>query len=116
MSGAIEIFDRRVVRRHRDRAARQVGCVAEVLQDAAERLLDRLDDTTQRFLQALDIGGRGVVAPLLRERGIDVVSCDLSPAMAALNGTPSVAADEEFLPFGAGHFDLVVASMSLHWV
>src|SRR5689334_924370 len=116
MSGAIEIFDRRVVRRHRDRAARQVGCVAEVLQDAAERLLDRLDDTTRQFSHALDVGGRGVVAPLLRQRGIDVVSCDLSPAMAASNGAPAVAADEEFLPFGPGSFDLVVASLALHWV
>jgi NADH dehydrogenase [ubiquinone] 1 alpha subcomplex assembly factor 5 len=116
MSGAIEIFDRRVVRRHRDRAARQVGCVSEVLQDAAARLLDRLDDTTQRFSQALDVGGRGVVAPLLRARGIDVMSCDLSASMAALSGGPSVAADEEFLPFAAGSFDLVVANLSLHWV
>ena len=87
-----------------------------MLRDAAERLLDRLDDTTRRFTQALDVGGRGVVAPLLRERGIEVVSCDLSPAMAALNGGPAVAADEEFLPFGPGSFDLVVASLSLHWV
>ena len=28
----------------------------------------------------------------------------------------SVAADEEFLPFAGEHFDLVVASLSLHWV
>jgi len=111
-----EVFERRAVRRHRERAARSVGLVADVLRDAAERLLDRLDDTTRRFTQALDVGGRGVVAPLLRERGIEVVSCDLSPAMAALNGGPAVAADEEFLPFGPGSFDLVVASLSLHWV
>ena len=65
-----EVFDRRSVRRHRDRAARTVGSVADVLLDAAGRLLDRLDDTTQRFTQALDVGGRGVVAPLLRARGI----------------------------------------------
>ena len=90
--------------------------VTDVLRDAAERLLDRLDDTTQRFTQALDVGGRGVVAPLLRARGIEVVSCDLSPAMAALNGGAAVAADEEFLPFAPGSFDLVVASLSLHWV
>src|SRR6185437_15081385 len=64
----------------------------------------------------LDVGGRGVVAPLLRARGIDVVSCDLSAPMAARNGGPSAAADEEFLPFAAGSFDLVVASLSLHWV
>ncbi len=112
----MEIFDRAAVRRHRDRAARRVGEVAEVLRDAAERLLDRLDDTTQRFGLALDVGGRGVVAPLLRARGIEVVSCDLSPAMAAINGGAAVAADEEFLPFAANSFDLVVASLSLHWV
>ena len=87
-----------------------------MLGDAAERLLDRLDDTVQRFTQALDVGGRGVVAPLLRARGIEVVSCDLSPAMAALNGGAAVAADEECLPFAEGSFDLVVASLSLHWV
>lgn len=111
-----EVFDRSAVRRHRDRAARMVGGVADVLRDAAERLLDRLDDTTQRFTQALDVGGRGVVAPLLRARGIGVVSCDLSPVMAGLTGGMAVAADEEFLPFGSGSFDLVVASLSLHWV
>ena len=36
--------------------------------------------------------------------------------MAALNGGAAVAADEERLPFAAGAFDLVVASLSLHWV
>jgi len=109
------VFDRIAVRLHRERAARTVGAVAEVLRDAAERLLDRLDDTTTRFTQALDLGGRGVVAPLLAGRGIQVVSADMSPAMAALGGAPAVAADEEFLPFGPGSFDLVVASLSLHW-
>lgn len=113
------VFDRRAVRLHRDRAAATVHGVADVLRDAAERLLDRLDDTTARFTQALDVGGRGVVAPLLRARGIGVVSCDLSTAMARLSvggGSSAVAADEERLPFAAGAFDLVVASLALHWV
>ena len=110
------VFDRLAVRRHRDRAARTVDQVADVLKDAAERLLDRLDDTNRRFTDALDVGGRGIVAPLLRQRGMRVVSCDLSPAMAALNGGPCVAADEEFLPFGPARFDLIVASLSLHWI
>ena len=115
MSSA-HVFDRRAVRLHRDRAAGTVGQVQDLLQDLAERLLDRLDDVTVRFTHALDIGGRGVVAPLLRARGLDVVSSDLSPRMAARNRGPAVAADEERLPFGPGAFDLVVASLSLHWV
>ena len=116
MSAAPEVFDRRAVRRHRDRAAALVAAVEPLLRDAAERLLDRLDDTTRRFGQALDVGGRGVVAPMLRARGIEVVSCDLSPRMAAHAGAPAVAADEEWLPFAPASFDLVVASLSLHWV
>jgi len=116
MDGEMRVFDRAAVRRHRDRAAATVGVVAEVLRGAAERLLDRLDDTVRRFGTALDVGGRGVVAPLLRARGIEVVSCDLSPAMVARCGGVGVAADEEFLPFAPGSFDLVVASLSLHWV
>ena len=110
------IFDRQAVRRHRDRAARTVTRVGDVLRDVAERLIDRLDDTTRRFSQALDLGGRGVVAPLLRASGIEVVSADLSAAMAQASGGLAIAADEEFLPFGPASFDLVVASLSLHWV
>jgi SAM-dependent methyltransferase len=111
-----QVFDRAAVRRHRDRAASLVERVQPILQEAAERLIDRLDDITKTFTQALDVGGRGVVAPILRRRGIDVVSCDLSHRMAAREAGPSVAADEEFLPFRPGSFDLVVASLSLHWI
>jgi len=112
----MHVFDRSAVRRHRDRAAATVDGVAGILADAAGRLLDRLGDTTRRFGCALDIGGRGVVGPMLRARGIATVACDLSPRMAARAGAPAVAADEEFLPFAPASFDLVVASLSLHWV
>ncbi len=117
MVDEMHIFDRRAVRRHRSRAAVTVAGVAPVLRDAAERLLDRLDDTTRRFESALDVGGRGVVARLLRARGIaSVVACDLSPAMAARSAPLAVAVDEEHLPFAPASFDLVVASLALHWV
>jgi len=116
VTDAHEIFDRAAVRLHRNRAAGLLDTVADVLDDLAHRLLDRLDDTTHRFSAALDVGGRGSVAPALRARGMDVVSLDPSPRMAALAGGAPVAADPEFLPFAPGSFDLVVASLSLHWV
>ena len=116
MSQGMHVFDRAAVRRHRDRAAGTMENVADIYRDGAERLLDRLDDTTRRFERALDVGGRGVVAPMLRARGIGVVSCDLSAAMAAQAGGVAGAADEEFLPFADGSFDLVVANLSLHWI
>lgn len=118
----IRIFDRRLVRLRRDRAATGPGlaAVAPVLEAASDLLLDRLDDTTRRFGRALDLGGRGAVAPGLRARGIGfVVSMDLSPRMALRSagaGGRAVAGDEEWLPFAEGAFDLVVASLSLHWV
>ncbi|WP_149537478.1 methyltransferase domain-containing protein [Siccirubricoccus phaeus] len=117
----MRVFDRRLLRLRRDRAAATVQGVAPVLEAAAELLLDRLDDTTHRFTRALDLGGRGVVAPLLRARGIPfIVSMDLSARMAAkgreMAGGLALAGDEEWLPFAPESFDLVVASLSLHWV
>ncbi len=116
MPDFMHVFDRAAVRRHRDRAAATVAGVADILSDCADRLLDRLDDTTRRFTRALDVGGRGVVAPRLRARGIETFCSDLSPRMAALADTLAVAADDEFLPFADASFDLVVANLSLHWV
>jgi SAM-dependent methyltransferase len=113
----MQVFDRRLHRLRRDRAAATVHQVAPVLEAAAERLLDRLDDTTRRFSRALEIGGRGVVAPRLTAHGIPfVVSLDLSARMAAGAGGLAVAGDEEWLPFAPESFDLVVANLALHWV
>ncbi len=116
MSGAENIFDRAAVKRQRTRAASTLARVAPVLEDLAARLLDRLDDTNRIFATALDIGGRGVIAPALAARGMEVVSTDLSPLMAAQAGGMPVAMDEEAVPFGPASFDLIVAHCSLHWV
>ena len=110
------VFDRVAVRLHRERAVTGMDLVADIYRNVADRLLDRLDDTTRRFGFALDIGGRGIVAPRLRDRGVATVSCDLSHSMAARNPSPVVVADEEYLPFAPATFDLIIANLSLHWV
>lgn len=117
MSSPPLLFDRALVARRRDRAAPRVHEAAPILDAAAALLLDRLDDTTRRFARALELGGRGAVAPALRARGIPfIVSMDLTPGMAARAGGLTVAGDEEWLPFAPASFDLILASLSLHWV
>jgi SAM-dependent methyltransferase len=110
MEERIEVFDRRAVRRHRERAAPGLAEHDFLLREVAGRLAERLDDVTRRFPLALD-GGHGSIETL--------VQADLSPAMAALaagGGRPALAADEEALPFAEGAFDAVFSLLSLHWV
>jgi SAM-dependent methyltransferase len=111
-----EIFDALAVRRRRDRAARLTESVRPVLDDLSARLLDRLDDMQRSFDTALDLGGRGSVAPMLQARGMTVISADMSPQMAGQAGGVPVCVGSEILPFGDQKFDLVVASFSLHWI
>ena len=53
---------------------------------------------------------------MLRARGIETISADLSHRMAERNPGPCVVLDEEFLPIAPGSVDLIVAHLSLHWV
>lgn len=134
-SGLTHVFDRKLVQSHRDKTI-----VAEDSQyydylrvEVARRLVDRLDDITRKFPRALDLGcHRGHIYNLLADPdnagigGIEsLVQCDLSQvaveqARANAQGKPLdttfVVSDEEDLPFADQQFDLVLSSMSLHWV
>jgi|BEDMetMinimDraft_2_1075160.scaffolds.fasta_scaffold01942_2 NADH dehydrogenase [ubiquinone] 1 alpha subcomplex assembly factor 5 len=110
------LFDRAAHRAHRSRAVRRLERVRPVLEATAEMLLERLDEVRGRFETALDLGGRGVIAPRLRERGLRVIAADPAFAMAEAQGRPAVVLDADVLPFAAGTFDVVVAHFALHWV
>ncbi len=119
MPDPVHIFDRRALRRHRDRAAATLADHDFLFRESAERLADRLEDVTRRFPVALDLGCHGgEFGRILADRGgiETLVQADLSPAMARQAGGLAVAADEEWLPFADGSFDLVVSNLSLHWV
>lgn len=113
------VFDRAIVRKRRDRAAARLSAHDFLYREVADRLADRLDDVNRRFPVALDLGcNTGAMAAALDGRGgiETLVHCDLSPGMALRAPRPAVAGDEEALPFAAGAFDLVLSSLSLHWV
>ncbi|MBI3453757.1 MAG: methyltransferase domain-containing protein [Rhodospirillales bacterium] len=127
MGDAQHVFDRRTVRRHRDRAAMQIADHDFLFREIGLRLAERLDDINRRFPLALDLGAHhGFLAGLLAGHGgiETLVQCDISPSMArraaaAAPDAPRIfaaAADEEWLPFADGAFDLVVSCLSLHWV
>jgi SAM-dependent methyltransferase len=131
MDERIEVFDRRAVRRHRERAAKTLAAHDFLLREVGDRLAERLDDVTRRFPLALDLGCHdGALGRALGRRGgrggcggrggiETLVQSDLSPAMAgkaAGDRRPALAADEEALPFAEASFDAVFSLLSLHWV
>jgi SAM-dependent methyltransferase len=127
-SEAPKVFDRAAVRAHRDRAARLPTEHDFLVREAAERLLDRLDDVKRQFPIGLDLGCRtGFLADALNGRGgvESILHADISWEMVrTLSNSPRspetppgtcVVADEEFLPFAAASFDVILSNLSLHW-
>lgn len=112
------IFDRKLLRRRRDRAALLAG-ESFLFGQMAERLAERLADFTRDFPIALDLGAHtGILGDILEGRGgvRVLVQTDLSKAMLDETNGPRVVCDEEFLPFAENTFDAVFSAGSLHWV
>lgn len=112
------VFDRRTVRRHRERAAPAWPRHSFLVEEVAERLADRLLDVNRSFPLALDLGAHGgeTGRRILGVKGVErVVAMDLAHGLVARADGPAVVGDEEALPFADGAFDLVVSNLSLHW-
>lgn len=119
----MQVFDRKLVQRHRERAAPGFAGADFLVREGASRLADRLLDVTRSFPLALDLGCHsGVLGEMVAASPKigALFQSDYSPAMARTargnNHRPTLCADEEFLPFGANALDLVLSNLSLHWV
>lgn len=117
------VFDRALLRRNRDRAARKGDGSADFLfREVADRLADRLLDIRESFPTVLELGcRRNALSEFLTGKGgIErVFGCDLSEAMLRSGSQESRAvfvADEERLPVAPGAVDLVLSNLALHWV
>jgi NADH dehydrogenase [ubiquinone] 1 alpha subcomplex assembly factor 5 len=118
-SAGAAIFDRRMLRRRRERAAGDFAAVDFLVREVALRLAERLRDVRRRFPLALELGCHGgqLAAALGAEAPIErLVQADLAPAMVRHATGLRVVADEELLPFSTARFDLVLSCFSLHWV
>lgn len=118
----MNVFDRRLVRAHRNRAARALDDHDFLFMEGAERLCDRLLDINRTFSLGLDIGCHGgEISRALTPGKIEtLIQADLSETMLrraqASTGAPALVLDEENLPFELAAFDIVVSNLSLHWV
>ena len=125
MADRIEVFDRRLLRQRRERAAVTLPAHDFLFAEIAARLVDRLADIRRDFSAALDLGcHNGIVSQAVQQlpegKIGTLVQAVVSPRMAGAardnTGAPALAADEEFLPFGDDCFDLIISCASLHHV
>ncbi|XP_041468964.1 arginine-hydroxylase NDUFAF5, mitochondrial-like isoform X2 [Lytechinus variegatus] len=122
----MNVFDRKTKRKQRDRAAlaKDVEVYDYIKDEIAYRMVDRIRDVTRKFPVAVDLGcGRGLMANYLTEDEIGTLyQCEMSEKMLDQVPTPEgvktikLVADEEFVPFKEESLDLVISSLSLHWV
>jgi SAM-dependent methyltransferase len=112
------IFDR-VLLRARRRRAEALGPATFLLDHVAAELTERLAAVLRRFELALDLGTPGDALRLaLSGRGSvgEIVTADAMASSGRPPASPSVAADEEALPFRDAAFDLVVSALALQFV
>jgi SAM-dependent methyltransferase len=118
------IFDRRLLRRRRARAA-ALGPATFLIERVAEDLSDRLATVLRRFECAVDLGTptdavRAVLAASGKVGTIVAADALFSLPRSAGEGAPTrvevVAADEEALPFRDAALDLVVSALALQFV
>lgn len=119
-------IDKTLLRRSFDRAASTYDAAAILQAEVGRRLLERLELTTLRPRQILDLGcGTGVATQALRRRyrGANVVALDLSEQMVRrtrarcgwLRRPLPVCADLERLPLAPESVDLVYSNLAMQW-
>lgn len=117
---APRLFDRDLLRKRRERAARRPDKPDFLLRRAAEDMTERLQGIERRFSRILNAGAHhGLLSRMLTQtypEAETVISLELAPGLAALCPAPKVIGDEELLPFAGESFDLVVSALALHFV
>ncbi len=110
------LFDRSLLKAHRNRAAAAFSDHASLKERVAQDLANRLNLIRRSFHHCVDLGGHtGQLARALE--GIPLITTDVSEAMVTQAPTPlKVVLDEEALPFAVNSLDLIISALSLHWV
>ncbi|MCJ7788484.1 MAG: methyltransferase domain-containing protein [Methyloceanibacter sp.] len=119
MSDERLLFDRKLLRRRRERFAPEIESREFLLAHVANEIAERVEVMLRSFPRALDLGayhglvGRKVAA--LESVG-DMIYAESAFAFAALCPRPSLVCDEDALPFKEASLNLIVSGLALHRV
>jgi len=115
MPGSPTIFDRKLLRARRKRAA-ALGAETFLLDRVAADMAERLATVTRKFERAVDLGTPAdAVRRAVAGKVGSIVAAE--PAAHLLDDAfACVAADEEVLPFADGSLDLIVSALALQFV
>jgi SAM-dependent methyltransferase len=116
-------FDRPIHIKRRDRSATRFEQVSFLKDRAIDDLCDRLAFINRQFDCCLDVGSHGGLMDRAIAKNSDLsnkisflAQCDVSLKMQSKGNTPSFVGDEEHLPLAPQSLDLIVSTLSLHWV
>jgi SAM-dependent methyltransferase len=114
-----DLFDRPLLRRRRARFAGELTRHDFLLGQVAAEIAERVGAILRDFPLVVDLGAHlGLLGRKMAELPSvgQVVYAESAPALAALCPRPSVACDEELLPFRDASLNLVVSGLALHRV
>ena len=106
MDNNIQVFDKNITRRNRERSSKHLDKHGFLFDWAQKEIENRLSIVKREFKQCLQIGAR---APRLSTH--DVTLLDSTPSLNV-----DLVADEEFLPVAQRSQDLIISPLSLHSV
>ena len=118
--GPPNLFDRALLVRRRDRAAKAASPLPDfLLERVAEDFSDRLSVVRRTFARAACVTAyHGLLSRALRGHPAvgEVVDVEPSARLRALCDGQAIQADEEALPFEPGSLDLIMSALSLQVV
>lgn len=104
MTNNIFVFDRKIIRQNRSRAAAHLNDHGFLIDWSMDQILMRLQDIKREFKSALQIG--------CRTKKIKIEN--LITLDNAENLKPDILAEDEILPFAPESFDLIISPLNLH--
>ncbi len=111
MTNNILVFDRDILRQKRNRCAPHLNEHGFLIDRSMNQITERLAEIKRKFPTSLQIGARTTFPDKERFGIKDLYTLDIAEKLS-----PKIQADEEYLPFAAESFNLIISPLNLHTI